>query len=107
MLCTAITAAGLESGQHAVLTRGDLLDVGVANYAQADEIAGGREFGRRTCDFGGGAGERFQRRRFARPERRRETGVDDPAGHRGALATEANESDVHQPASTSVCMLDV
>ena len=52
-------AAGLEPGQHSVVAAGDLLDVGVTDHAQADEIAGGGEFGRRSGDLGGGVGERF------------------------------------------------
>ena len=36
----------LEPGQHSVLTRGDVFDIGVADDAQADEIAGGRELRR-------------------------------------------------------------
>ena len=39
-------AARLEPGKHAVLAAGYLLDVGVTDHAEADEIATGREFRR-------------------------------------------------------------
>src|SRR6202012_1607781 len=100
-------AAGPEPGQYSVVAAGDLLDVGVTHHAQADEIAGGGEFGRRSGDVGGGAGERLQCGRAARPQRGREPGFDDASGHRAALAAQPYEPDVHQPASKPLCLLRV
>ena len=49
----------------------------------------------------GGVGERFQGGRPARPQRQVVTALDDPPRHRAALAAQSDESDAHQPASTS------
>ena len=42
----AITPPGFIDGQQPVLAAGDLVDVGVADDAQADQIAGRGELGR-------------------------------------------------------------
>ena len=46
VLCTAITLPGFSRREQPALAAGDFLDVGVADDAQADQIAGRGEFGR-------------------------------------------------------------
>ena len=88
-------------GQHAGVTDKNLLDVRVADDAEADEIAGRAELGGRPGDLRGGVGVRFQRGGPTRPQRRVEAGVDDRPRHRAALAAQSDKPDTHQLASES------
>src|SRR5258708_7589331 len=85
-----------ETGEQCALVSGNLLDGGVADAADADQVAGLGQFGGRAGDGGRGAGERLERGRAPRPQRHRIARVDDPARHRGTLAAQADEADTRQ-----------
>ncbi len=86
-----------EPGQHAGIAVEDVTDVVVADDAQADQIAGGRQFRRGRGRLRRGVGVRLEAGLPARPQRRLESAVGDPPGHGPALAAQADESDSHVP----------
>ena len=77
----------------AALSRDDLLHVGVRGHAQAHEIARRRQLCRGPRGLRAGFRERFERGGPPGPQRHRVARLDDPPGHRRALAAEADEAD--------------
>src|SRR6476469_8834771 len=94
--------AGGQSRQHPGDALEHLLHVGVADDAEAHQIAGRGQFGGSCGHLGRGVGVRLHRGGPARPQREVVTALDDPARHRAALAAQSDDSDSHQPASAFV-----
>jgi hypothetical protein len=86
-------AARVHSFEHAVGAREDFLDVGVARHADADDVTGRTELGRRRRRCGIGIGVGLEGLGAAGPQGEREAGIGDPPRHRTPLAAQSDESD--------------
>ena len=79
--------------QRAVGAAQYLVDSGIVDDADAEDVAGRSQVGRRRRDRSGRVREWFERLGASCPQRRRVARVDDSASHRRTLAAEAYEAD--------------